>query len=85
MSRFTLLQGGGLPSSSSLLERLAEESSPPLTQTQQQIDTIVSGTAHQLSDWRQMSAMLVGGLGYQIGKTAFIKNVGPSFMKAFAP
>ncbi|MBL7685869.1 MAG: DEAD/DEAH box helicase [Deltaproteobacteria bacterium] len=85
MSRFTFLQGGGLPSSSSLLERLAEESSPPLTQTQQQIDTIVSGTAHQLSDWRQMSAMLVGGLGYQIGKTAFIKNVGPSFMKAFAP
>ncbi|MBL7685680.1 MAG: hypothetical protein JNK65_06575, partial [Deltaproteobacteria bacterium] len=58
--------------SSSLIERLQDESAQPLSKTQQEIDQLVSGTASQLSDWRTMTSMMVGGFGYHLGKATFL-------------
>ncbi|MBL7686164.1 MAG: hypothetical protein JNK65_09060, partial [Deltaproteobacteria bacterium] len=72
--------------SESLLERLQDESnSITLSKSQQEIDQLVSGASAQLSDWKGLASMMVGGFGYHLGKTTFVKFVGSSFMKAMAP
>ncbi|MBL7684601.1 MAG: hypothetical protein JNK65_01010, partial [Deltaproteobacteria bacterium] len=81
-----ILTGRNFFASTSLLERLQDESGhSELSKTQLEVDEMVSGAAGQLSDWRSMASMLVGGVGYHLGKASFLKFVGSRFIGTLAP
>ncbi|MBL7685622.1 MAG: hypothetical protein JNK65_06280, partial [Deltaproteobacteria bacterium] len=69
-----ILLGSSLFASASLVERLQDESnSTALSNAQQEMDQLVSGVSTQLSDWKGLASMMVGGFGYHLGKATFVK------------
>ena len=60
-----------------ILDRQADPSFslPPFTPTQVQVDHLVAGFIEGATDWRTLTAMMVGGMAYRVGKIAVLSSM----------
>ncbi|MFO1519467.1 MAG: AAA family ATPase [bacterium] len=78
-SKSTLISQGGSgffsENSDSVLTRHDQNSArekPAYTDTQKQVDTMVSNFVAQATEWHSLAAMMAGGLAYRYGKIAIL-------------
>jgi hypothetical protein len=64
----SLLSGKSPSGSSNLLDRESSSPSPALTQTQSQVDQLVTDFTHHATDWKSLAAMTAGGVAYRLGR-----------------